>query len=325
MKNRNGLAGISVIMAVLALAGGLAYAVGQKGDRVGYRDSIVVLPGETRDSVVSFGGEIDVQGKVRKSVLAFGGAITVSGEVGDAVVGFGSRIVLRATAVVHGDLVALGGSLEKEPGAQIDGDTVSFRGSELITKMFGEGFKGLFSVSFWPLILFIKVANLVLWILLGLIVAAIYPRQIAVAADQMRKAPWPTFGIGLAAHFLFACAIGVAVILCFVLIGIPIVIGLAIGGFLVKVFGRVAVFFLIGESLAHGLGRAKPTPVGAALLGALMVGLIGFVPFLGFLAIVILNVLGWGTAIRTKFGTMENWFKRRPLPAPPAPTAPPTA
>ena len=99
MKNRNGLAGLSAIIALLVMAGGLAFAAAQKRDAVSYHDTIVVLPGETRDSVVSFGGDIDVQGKVRKSVLSFGGTITISGEVGEAVVGFGARIVLKETAV----------------------------------------------------------------------------------------------------------------------------------------------------------------------------------------------------------------------------------
>jgi hypothetical protein len=128
MKNHKFLVGIclAALLASVAGAGGLATAVSQKKDAVSYRDAIVVLPDETRDNVVSFGGDIDVQGRVRKSVLAFGGSITISGEVGDAVVGFGSRIALKETAVVKGDLVILGGSVEKAPGSRVDGDTVNF-------------------------------------------------------------------------------------------------------------------------------------------------------------------------------------------------------
>jgi hypothetical protein len=319
MKNRNGLAGLSAILALLVMAGGFAFAVVQKKDSVGYRDTIVVLPGETRDNVVSFGGDIDVQGKVRKSVLSFGGTITISGEVGDAVVGFGARITLKDTAVVKGDLVRLGGSIEREPGAQVTGDTINFGGSELTSKIFGEGFKGIFALSFWPIILIFKTVNLVIWILLGLIVASICPKQIAVASDQIRKSFWSTLGIGLAAQFLFVFAIVIGAILCLVLIGIPIVVGLAIGGFIVKVFGRVAVFTLVGGSLSRALGSGKISSAGAAVLGALVVGLLGFVPFLGFLIVGVLSILGWGTAVRTKFGTMENWFQRKPLPpTPPA-------
>lgn len=306
----------ATLLVLIVGAGGLTYAVAQKKDAVSYRDAIVVLPDEMRDNVVSFGGDIDVQGKVRKSVLAFGGSITISGEVGDAVVGFGSRITLKETAVVKGDLVVLGGSIEKAPGSRVDGDTVNFKSSELFSKLFGEGFKGFFALSLWPIILIFKLVNLIVWLLLAMIVSATLSKQVTFASDQVRKAFWPTFGVGLAAQFLFVIAILVGAILCFVLIGIPIVMGLAMGGFVIKVFGRVVIFFLIGESLLRALHKQTITPLGAALLGALVVGMVGFVPLLGFLFTCFLGIVGWGAAIRTKFGTKENWFARGARPRP---------
>lgn len=326
MKNHKLLTGIgaAALLALIVGAGGLAYAVTQKKDAVSYRDAIVVLPDETRDNVVSFGGDIDVQGKVRKSVLSFGGSITISGEVGDAVVGFGARITLKETAVVKGDLVILGGSIEKAPGSRVDGDTVNFKSSELFTKIFGEGFKGFFGMSFLPLIIIFKLINLIVWLLLALIVSATLSKQVTFASDQVRKAFWPTFGIGLAAQFLFGFALTVGVVLCFVLIGIPIVLSLAMGAIVVKVFGRVVLFFLIGESLSRAFHKRTITPLGASFLGALVVGILGFVPFLGFLFTGVLGIIGWGAAIRTKFGTTENWFARGSRPIQPVSTKPPT-
>ncbi len=322
MKNHKLLIGIGLaaLLASVAGAGGLVTAVSQKKDAVSYRDAIVVLPDETRDNVVSFGGDIDVQGRVRKSVLAFGGSITISGEVGDAVVGFGSRISLKETAVVKGDLVILGGSVEKAPGSRVDGDTVNFKSSELFTKIFGQGFKGVFGISLLPIILIFKLVNLVVWLLLALIVSATLSKPVTFASDQVRKAFWPTFGIGLAAQFLFGFAMAVGVILCFVLIGIPIVMSLAMGAIVVKVFGRVVLFFLIGESLSRAFHKRTITPVGASLLGALVVSFLGFVPFLGFLFTGVLGIIGWGAAVRTKFGTTKNWFAKgaRPIQPPAA-------
>jgi hypothetical protein len=322
MKNHRLLTGIGVAALLMAVAGagGLTYAVAQKKDAVSYHDAIVVLPGETRDNVVSFGGDIDVQGKVRKSVLAFGGTITISGEVGDAVVGFGSRITLKETAVVQGDLVILGGSVEKAPGSRVNGDTINFKGSELVSKIFGQGFKGFFGISLLPIILIFKLVNLIVWLLLALIISATLSKQVTFASDQVRKAFWPTFGIGLAAQFLFGFAVAVGVILCFVLIGIPIVMSLAMGAIVVKVFGRVVLFFLIGESLSRAFHKQAITPIGASLLGALVASFLGFVPFLGFMFTGVLGIIGWGAAIRTKFGTTENWFARgaRPIQPPAA-------
>ena len=127
--------------------------------------------------------------------------------------------------------------------------------------------------------------NLIIWLLLAAIVSSTLSKQVTFASDQVRKAFWPTFGVGLAAQFLFGFAIVIGAVLCLVLIGIPIVMSLAMGGLVVKVFGRVVLFFLIGESLSRALHRQTITPLGASLLGALVVGLISFVPFLGFLFI----------------------------------------
>ena len=90
----------ALILAGLALTGATFLAAQERGARVGYKDTIVVAAGETRDNVVSFGGDIIVDGKVRKTVFSLGGAITVSGEIGDAVVGIGSAITIKSTAVI---------------------------------------------------------------------------------------------------------------------------------------------------------------------------------------------------------------------------------
>ena len=106
----------------------------------------------------------------------------MSGEVGDAVVGIGSAITIKSTAVIKGDLVGLGGTVVKEPGFKIEGDTVYFKSSELTGKIFKEGLKGVFSVSFWPIILVFKLVNLFIWLLVGIVMAAPLP-----PADHLRR------------------------------------------------------------------------------------------------------------------------------------------
>ena len=88
----------------------------------------------------------------------------------------------------------------------------------------------------------------------------------------------------------------------------------------VKIFGKVVLFYLIGESLARAFNRKSVTPVGGALLGLFLLTLISFAPFLGFLVSTGMNILGWGVALRTKFGTTDNWFHRGPRPDHPAAT-----
>ncbi len=313
------------ILAGLLLAAGAASALlaQEHGDRVGYKDTIVVGPEETRDTVVSFGGDIIVEGKVRRTVFALGGSITVSGEVGEAVVGLGSRIILKSTAVVRGDLVGLGGTITKEPGCRVEHDTVFFKSSALSGKIFKEGLKGLFSLSFWPLILIFKLVNIFIWLLLAAVGAALFPRQIVFAAAETRKHVGATLGTGLLVIVLFTFFVVFSAVLCLVLIGIPILMSLAVAGLIVKVFGKIVVFYIAGESLARSLGIKHYSPVGGTVLGLFLLSFVGFVPVLGWLVSMVLSVLGWGIAIRTRFGTAENWFRRGPRLAPPMPPPPP--
>lgn len=308
---------LAILIALAVLDVGTVLGARQKGDSVGLRGTIVVARDETRDNVVTFGGDINVEGKVRKSVLAFGGSITVSGEVGDSVVGFGARITLTSTAVVKHDLVCLGGTIEKEPGFRVDGDTVYFKGSEISGKVLSDGLKGLLTFSFWPIILIFKMVNIFIWAILAFVVAMLFPKQVTFAGGEIRKSFWPVFGTGLLALICFTFLVIFAAVLCLVLIGIPILFALVIAGLIVKIFGKVALFYFFGESL---LRRAKASPLGAVMLGLLVVSLVGLIPIIGWLFSFVLTIFGWGVSIRTKFGTTENWFQRKGVPPAPAPT-----
>lgn len=307
-----------IIFVLLPLAGA------QKiGDQISYRDKIVVSSGETRDNVVTFGSDVVIEGTVRKNVFAVGGTITISGEVGDSVVGIGARIALKSTAVIKRDLVGLGGTIEKEPGFRVDGDTVYFKGSDISAKYLDKGFAGIFSLSLLPIILIFKLVNIIVWFLLAVVVASLFPRQMTFAASQVRTNFWPTLGTGLVAYVLFVFAIIVAALLCIILIGIPILLTLAMAGLAIKIFGKVALFYFFGESLSRSLHRPAVSPLGGALLGLLLISLIGFIPILGFLFTFVISLIGWGAVLRTKFGTTENWF-RRSAPMPAVPPPPPT-
>lgn len=278
------------------------------------RKEIRVAPGETQEEIVSFGGHVLIEGKVRNDVVVIGGSITISGEVGQSVVGVGSKVLVRSTATVGKDLAALGGTLEKEPGCAIGGDTIYFQTRELGDRLFRDGhlFDGLFSLSIIPLIVAAKLVMIVLWLIVAVIGAALLPQPIAYAAGQVRKRFWPNLGIGLLAILAFTMLMFFAAMLSFILIGIPLALALAVGGFIIKVFGRLAVFYFLGESALRAFRSARVSAMGAVLMGLLVFSLAGFVPVLGFLFTFAMNAVGWGVTLRTKFGTRENWFEKKP-------------
>ncbi len=142
--------------------------------------------------------------------------------------------------------------------------------------------------------------------------AALFPKPIAFAAGEIRKHFWPALGTGVVAILVFTMLVVFAALLSFILIGIPIALALAVAGFIVKVFGRLAVFFLLGESALRAFGSKSVSAMGAVLMGLFVFSLAGFVPVLGFLFTFVMNAVGWGIAIRTKFGSRENWFVKKP-------------
>ncbi len=274
---------------------------------------IHVAPGETQDKIFSLGGNVLIEGKVLDDVMVIGGSITISGEAGQSVVGIGSRIIVKSTATIGKDLAALGGTLEKEPGCTIGGDTIYFQPRKLGDKLFRDGlFQGAFSLSLIPIIVVVKLAIIFLWLMAAVMGAALFPKPIAFASAEIRKSFWPALGTGLVAIIVFTMLVIFAALLSIILIGIPIVLALGAAGFIIKVFGRLAVFHLLGESALRAVGSRKMSALGAVLAGLVVFSIAGFIPILGFFFGFVMNAVGWGIALRTKFGSRENWFQKKP-------------
>jgi hypothetical protein len=286
----------------------------QANAEVGVRKDIHVLPGETIDKIFSLGGNVVIEGKVRDDVMVIGGSITISGEALQSVVGVGSRIIVKSTARIGEDLAALGGTLEKEPGCTVGGDTIYFQGRELGDQLFKDGLlSAVFSTSLIPVIVVIKLVIIFLWLIVALMGAGLFPKPLAFAAGEVRRSFWAAFGIGLAAILVFSGLVLFAALLSIILIGIPVLLALVVAGFVIKVFGRLAVFSFLGDSVLRALGSKRISAMGAVLAGLFIFSLVGFIPVFGFLFGFVMNAVGWGIALRTKFGTRENWFHKKPV------------
>ncbi len=310
----------ALFLAVAALSLGLAAAAPALAQSFELHRDIVVGAGESQDTVFILGGTATVDGQVKKSVVAIGGTVIVSGSVGDSVVGIGSRITLKSTAVVKKDVVAIGGSLDREPGSSVGNDTVYFDLGKIVPGfMKGHGARGFFSLSIVPILLILKLITMFVWLLLAILVAAIFPQQVGMAAGQIRKSFWPALGIGFLGFIVFTGLIIISAILCLILIGIPILLFVGIVAMALRVFGQVAVFVFFGDSLARSISKREPSALGAALLGLLIVSFIGFIPVIGLLFSLVVSLLAFGAAIMTKFGTVTNWLGKKSAPVAPAP------
>jgi hypothetical protein len=63
----------------------------------------------------------------------------------------------------------------------------------------------------------------------------------------------------------------------------------------------------------RAFNKKNPSTIATILFGFLLVSFITLIPIIGSLFSAVISIMGWGVIIRTKFGTTENWFKKKTL------------
>jgi len=296
---------------VVLLAAGLFPVLAAAQDTgQGHGKVIYVGPDAVQKQLLAWGGTVTVEGKIRQDVLIVGGEITISGEIGDSLVAVGSHVVLKSTAVVEKDLVLFGGTLEKEPGTTVKGDTVYFKAGGFRLNSLQGSFSRLFGISLLPFIIAVKIISFFIWILFVVVVVSAFPKNVTLAAGELRRSLGPVILTGIVALVAYTFLMVFAALLSIILIGIPILIALGFAAIAIKVFGRVVVYYVAGQITAGLFQKSGYSPMAGALIGLLVVSFIGFIPGLGGLFSFFLSLLAWGIALRTKFGTRENWFQK---------------
>lgn len=295
-----------------------------------------------KNDVVQMGEDILIESgeHVLGHVFAMGGTITVRGIVDDDVVAIGGDVVLEPGAQVRGDAVSIGGQVRKDPGATILGSSVSvgnvpggFMGLQVLN-FIG---RGVDAVSRIFGILF---TMLLAWALVSLTRA----RTERIAA-RIEQAPLATLGWGALAFIGVAPAtIAVAlaaVLLVVTIIGIPVAVlgllGYSFGVLLLVIWGALVGAVVVGAWLVRRLSPRLGAPslvrhamVGVVALAALelagdLFGAVGMVvPPAGILS-GLLGVLGWIVCIATTLAGVGAILMTRagqPAPLPPHPGGP---
>jgi hypothetical protein len=298
------------------------------GARVGIGRSIhVPRDEEVTDAVVVIGGSLRVDGRVRDGLVVVGGDVTLGPE-----------------SDVSGDVVLVGGRLNRVEGAQFRGrlNDVSFGDWEdwslggvwIPTVDFGD-------VGRWLALMgaLFRISLLAMMMAFVLVVARAPVARIGGAAANE---PLKAFVVGLAAEILFLpVLIAISIGLIITIVGIPIVALLIpiaiIGAILAMVLGFTGLACRLGEAIEDRLGiRAHTAFLATALGTALILGptllarVIGVAPAplrYTALAILLAGVLiefvvwttGLGATLMTGFGRSSTV----PPPLPPPATVPP--
>lgn len=245
-------------------------------------NSIVV---SGRDATVAAGTEVD-------SVVVLSGDAHIAGRVTETVVAIGGSIYLEPGAEVYGDAVSLGGTINLQGDARIGGQQVSMGSFSLDNIHIGPFFSNWlgFNLSVWRLLSLLFLGLIVFW----LVPQHVHRSSAAVELNPLRSVIFGLLG--------YLALIPMTILLLITVLGIPLIPVLWLLVVAGRLLGQVALGLLAGRWLAPKL-NLQTTDIYQLLLGLLVLGLITAIPVVGGLASLFYGLVGFGAALWTRFGT----------------------
>jgi len=216
--------------------------------------------------------------EIRDAVVVVGGSLRVDGRVRDGVVVVGGDLRLGATADVRGDIILVGGTLIREPGARLDGAVSQVS--------LGQWWRDLGVTAWWPRVtvsdtgrwlgLAATTIRLVLLVTFVGLVLAIARTPVARIGRAAAAAPLRAAAVGLAAEVMFlpvllavSIALGITVIgLPIVAVVVPLAVLTAVAALLL---GFTALACRLGEWVEDRLGWRPRSAFLAAAIGMALI------------------------------------------------------
>ncbi|HZL64598.1 MAG TPA: hypothetical protein VFD50_06625, partial [Thermoleophilia bacterium] len=303
----------------------LAPPVETKGTIVQFGNDVVVPAGQRVDSVLAAGGNVRVDGAVKGSIVAFGGDVLVRGTVGHSVVAFGGDVSLARTASVGASMsatdksiVLFGGSLRREFGAQVNGQVQHYDNANWSGSIPWGARHIVDQPLWWGFSLIGWLVQTAICLILGLVAAALMPKQMRAVQRHLSLKPAASLGWGALTFFLVVPAILVVLIISIVglLLVLPYVVVVALSYFFVvtSVGALIAMRVLAGTQQRDNLMLA-------VTIGVVATTIVGRVPVVGGLVELVMVVFGTGAAVMA-FAEWRRARKPAPAPAPAAALAP---
>lgn len=269
--------GLVLVVGIVFLGTSLAWAAGSKGDLVKFGQDLEVARGEV----------------VSGNAVVIGGSLTVSGRVKGDAVAVGGSLYLKDRARVGGNAVSVGGVIEKSPRAVVKGDVteVSFAGMGGITPGMAAGGLTIFSLL-----------SFIGFLVLVIVLVALFPSQLGKVSSAVEDNLLKTFLYGLLVIILF---VPVIILLAISIAGIVLIPVWAILVAVAGLFGYIGAAHFIGQKILKAAKLTVKTMMVEALVGIIVLALIGLVPFAGWIIKAILSCMGLGAVALTRFGTQK--------------------
>jgi hypothetical protein len=253
---------------------------------------VTIPAGEHADVVVVIQGAANIQGEVNTLVVIDGSA-NLAGAHLESVVAVASAVEVGDGTVISGELQRLESTVHQTGNVQILGGITD------LSQVFLEA-----AAVLAPAVFLLWLGFGLTTIVAALLLAALASRQIREANRYISTDPLMTGLIG----FLSVIALPITAILLMVtVIGAPLGFGLLFAVLpLLAYAGYLAAAIWTGDWIVRRFGAAaeRERPFLAAIVGVVVLGLVGLVPVLG-LAVTVASILGFGALIRLAFRTLR--------------------
>lgn len=262
----------------------------------------VTTVGAESSNVVKIGSDVTIEeGTKVHNVLAIGGQVTVDGVVENNIVSLGGSVVLTRTAVVRGNVFALGGIIVRGRGAEVHGNVTEINADDISSAIANalseewEGWSWIFAI--------VSVAIFLGVLLLTILVVFLIPKPVRLIASAVREKPFKVTVWGLAGLVL---VVPLAVLLAVSVVGIvliPLEMAIVLCAVLI---GFISASQLVGQKLFAILKRQDQSMMRETVWGLIVLWLIGWIPYVGWMVKVCAIVLGLGGVLLTRFGTNQH-------------------
>lgn len=233
----------------------------------------------------------EIQGHVGGNLSVHARRIDLAGAVDGDVELKAESITLLPGCIIAGNLkYTSANQIEMQEGARVLGQTEWQKPEVEVTVPKRKGIEGL-----GTFITFLKLAMLVAQIAVGLILIGISRKQVALMANTLTGHPWKSLGVGFV--FLFCVPI-VSLILLFTIIGLPLAI-LAIFLYLIIWYlSPIVVGLTIGGKMVKAFKENRMGPmVGGLILGLIILRVISFIPAAGVFVQFLVILFGMGAIL----------------------------
>ncbi|MBU2262174.1 MAG: hypothetical protein KKF02_09640 [Proteobacteria bacterium] len=261
------------------------------------------------NSIIKIGSDVTVEaGQKVRSVVAIGGQITVSGAVEKSVTAIGGSVVLTRTAVVGGNVTALGGVIVMARDAEVGGSLTEINSSNLFETFSAavssewEGWSWIFAM--------ISLAIFFVILVLAMLIVALLPKPVHIVSEAITENTFKVVLCGILGLVLIA---PLALLLTISVVGIALIPLEMIIVVCSVLLGFIAVGQTIGRKALSFLKRSNAGVVRETFWGLIILWLIGWIPYIGWMIKALAIVIGLGATLVTRFGTYQGW-KCPPLP-----------